>query len=89
MLINFFCTYSTYMKHDGRALTFRVMFFSSVSSNTACSFLLISSDRSRVSPLSAGCEVYSDAMMPPRRLRLALLMSDASVESAPDSSLST
>lgn len=37
--------------------SFSVMFFSSVSSNTACSFLLISSDRSRVSPLSAGCEV--------------------------------
>lgn len=69
--------------------SFRVMFFSRVSSKTACSFLLISSDRSRVSPLSAGWEVYSEAMMPPRRLRWALLISDASDERAPDSSLST
>lgn len=77
------------MKPAGVRLTLSVMFFSSVSSNTACSFLLISSDRSRVSPLSAGWEVYSEAMMPPRRLRWALLISDASDERAPVSSLST
>lgn len=69
--------------------TFSVMFLSSVSSSTACSLRLISSERSRVRPLSAGWEVYREAIMPPLRLRWALLKSEASEDSAPDSSLST
>lgn len=69
--------------------TFSVMFLSRVSSSTAWSLRLISSERSRVRPLSAGWEVYNDAMIPPLRLRLALLKSEASEDKAPDSSLST
>lgn len=62
------------------------MFFSNVSSKTACNFLLISKERSNVNPLSAGWDVYKDAIMPPRLLKWTLLKSDASEESVPDSS---
>ncbi len=69
--------------------TFSVMFLSRVSSSTAWSLRLISSERSRVRPLSAGWVVYNDAMIPPLRLRWALFKSEASEDKAPDSSLST
>ncbi len=45
--------------------TLSVMFLSSVSSRTACSFWLISRDSSRVIVESVGREVYNDDMMPP------------------------
>lgn len=66
--------------------TFKVIFFSNVSSKTACNFRLISKESSNVNPLSAGWDVYRDAMMPPRLLKWTLLKSDASEESVPDSS---
>ncbi len=44
--------------------TLMVMFLRSVSSKTACNFLLISSDRSRVMDPSCWCMLYSEAMIP-------------------------
>lgn len=67
-------------------LTFNVIFFSNVSSNTAWSFLFISKESSNVSPLSAGWDVYRDAMIPPRLLKCTLLKSEASDDSVPASS---
>ena len=46
-------------------LALSLMFLSRVSSSSACSLLLISSDRLRVIPSSSDCWLYSDAMMPP------------------------
>ena len=47
------------------------MFFSSVSSKTACSFLLISRESSRVMVPSRGTDPYTDAMIPPCRISSA------------------
>lgn len=73
-------------KQKRQILTFSVIFFSNVSSNTACSFLFISKESSNVRPLSAGWDVYRDAIIPPRLLKCTLLKSDASEDSAPASS---
>lgn len=67
-------------------LTFNVIFFSNVSSNTACSFLFISKESSNVRPVSAGWDVYRDAIIPPRLLKCTLLKSEASDDSVPASS---
>lgn len=75
-----------FTKQKRQTLTFSVIFFSNVSSNTACSFLFISKESSNVRPLSAGWDVYRDAIIPPRLLKCTLLKSEASEDSAPASS---